>query len=113
MEQPTTQQVILAREVVMANEGYLHIKRCPKKTVAEFLSFANSDDWDGHWGLAFKHVWDFYNGLNPRTNEAIMQEIEALRTLNEELLQRVSKLEQAEKVVSGKKPRVMIDGTLR
>jgi hypothetical protein len=113
--EPTPQQIQKVKEMVMAGEGYLHIKQCPKNTVEEFLLFANNkDEWCGNWGLAFKHVWDFYKGMNPRDNEVVLQRLEALEALNEELLQRLTRLEMKQNAPApDPRVRVMADGSLR
>lgn len=82
----TPEQVIKAKEKVMTGEGFLYIKKVPRNTVDEFLTYANNvKEFNKDWGMAFKIIWDTYKGLMPRSDEAIQSQFEALYAKIEQL----------------------------
>lgn len=58
-------------------ETTLHIARVPRKTNKEFKGWAN-EEFEGDYGMALKHLWDFFKGCFPKPNEEVNQKIEVL-----------------------------------
>lgn len=58
-------------------ERYIHISRVPKKVEEGFKAWAK-EEFCSDYGLAFKHLWDFYNGLIPSGVEHLEEAIEQL-----------------------------------
>ena len=55
----------------------LHIGRVPPKTLAEFKEWA-SEEFDGDWGFALKHLFDVYKGSLPPPESQVTLAIEEL-----------------------------------
>ena len=65
----------------------LVISRVPRNTFERFKSFASLDEFSSDYGMALKHLLDFYMGIIPTGTETLETEIEELKT-------RITHLEQ-------------------
>ena len=84
----------------------LRISRLPEKTKKEFIEFAN-DEFCGDFGMALKHLFDFYKGIIGSGNEHIE---EALTNLNERLVVLENKPVEEKKPEEKAKKRLNGDG---
>lgn len=60
----------------VSQEG-LYIKRVPKKTKEEFISWSR-EDFEGDYGMALKWLIDFKSGLLSNPNQILNEKIEML-----------------------------------
>ena len=85
----------------------LTISRVPKNTLDLFKEFANEKDFCSDYGMALKHLMDFYIGLVPTGIEHVEVEIESLK---EEIMHLKLLIEQKPKegitMANGKKIRI-------
>lgn len=79
------------------SQRYIHITRVPKKTYDIFKDWAN-EEFCNDYGMALKHLMDFYFGLIPSGVEHLEQAIEALRQDVEVLKLAVAKPKEEVKV---------------
>lgn len=100
-----------AKEKVMEGEGYLHIKRLPRNTTRELISFLNdSDEFNGDWGMGMKYIWDTFKGMLPPKDGGMHETVLALCERVDSLEKKISKYEEAE---DKKFTRKLADGSKR
>lgn len=77
--------------------GYytLSMGRVPKKTYEQFVDFAEKE-FCKDYGMAFKHLIDFYFGLIPAGNEHLQIQIEALKKEIDEIKLKLNEPEEEE-----------------
>ena len=74
------------------NQVSLHISRVPPKTKEEFKQFANEEFCDD-FGMAFKHIWDNFKGVNNFEVQTTILQLEELNQTITNLSERIQILE--------------------
>ncbi len=72
------------KEKILSNDPSLHLGRVPRPTYLRFVEWSKKE-FCQDYGMAFKHLFDFYFGLIPSGIEHVEQEIITLRKEVQEL----------------------------
>lgn len=57
----------LKKAIKRLEHPYLNINRLPRDTYEEFRKYAHKE-WCGDYGMAFKHIWEVFKGLDARVS---------------------------------------------